>query len=340
MSIQSLAHSLGLSTSTVSRALNGYADVSAKTRSRIEHAAKAMNYRPHPVAHRLATGRTGAIALVSSVRAGNYLDATFAALLSGAAEVMRAQGYFALSVGLPTGEGEIPELERFLAGHLVDGVILARTRIDDPRVRLLQARGIAFVTHGRTEANAAHAWVDPDNEQAFYLATQRLVALGHRRIALINGQPHMTYAVLRERGFRSALDHAGIPSAAAAVVYGEVTAADGERLAQEVFAHSSAPTAIVCATDAQALGAMAACKARGLRVGVDVSVSGYGNTEAGAYSDPPLATIEHAVMANGQHLAQLLMRRMAGEPPEALTQLEPVQMIERASIGPAPVPVP
>ena len=336
MSIQSLAHSLGLSTSTVSRALNGYADVSAKTRSRIEQAAKAMNYRPHPVAHRLATGRIGAIALLSSVRAGNYLDATFAALLSGAAEVMRGQGFFALSVGLPTGNDEIPELERFLAGHLVDGVILARTRTDDPRVRLLQARGLPFVTHGRTEANAAHAWVDTDNEQALYLATQRLLALGHRRLALINGLPHMTYAVLRERGFRRALAQAGVAEGSAPVRYAEVTAAEGEQAARELLALPEPPTSIVCATDAQALGAMAACRARGLRVGVDVSVSGYGNTEAAAYADPPLATIDHAIVSNGAHLADLLMRRMAGEPPEALTRLEPVHLVERGSIGPPP----
>ena len=123
MSIAALAESLGISTSTVSRALNGYTDVSAKTRARVEAAAKAIGYQPHPVAHRLATGRTGAIALVSSVRAGNFLDATFAALLSGAAEALREQRYFALSVVLPTGEGELAELSRFLDGRLVDGIL-------------------------------------------------------------------------------------------------------------------------------------------------------------------------------------------------------------------------
>ena len=333
MSIQTLAHSLGLSTSTVSRALNGYHDVSAKTRSRIEHAAKAMNYRPHPVAHRLATGRTGAVALVSSVRAGNYLDATFAALQAGVAEVMRAQGYFALSVGLPMGDGEIPELERFLAGHLVDGIILARTRTDDPRVRLLQSHGLPFVTHGRTQANTPHAWVDTDNAQALYLTTQRMLALGHRRVALVNGLPQMTYAVLREQGFRRAMEAAGVSVDDGLVRHGDVTAAEGERLVAALLALPQAPTAIVSATDAQALGAMAACKAHGLRVGVDVSVSGYGNTEAAAYSDPPLATVDHAIVGNGRQLADLLLRRMAGEAVESLTRLEPVHMIDRASVG-------
>ena len=91
MSIAALAESLSLSTSTVSRALNGYADVSVKTRLRVEEAARQIGYQPHPLAHRLATGRTGAIALVSSVRVGNYLDATFSALLSGAADYLRGR---------------------------------------------------------------------------------------------------------------------------------------------------------------------------------------------------------------------------------------------------------
>lgn len=339
MSIQLLANSLGLSVSTVSRALNGYADVSAKTRLRVEVAAKAMNYQPHPVAHRLATGRTGAIALMTSVRAGNFLDATFAALLSGAAEVLLGQGYFAMSVALPAGDGELKEMERLIDGRLVDGVILARTRTFDARVALLQERGVPFVTHGRTESNAPHAWLDTDNEQAFYEATRRLIALGHRRLALINGPDFMTYAMLRKSGFLRACREAGITDSGCQDVHCEVTAPDGEQAALDILQRSTAqdaPTALVCATDAQALGAMAACRARGLRVGQDIAVTGYGNTEAGAYASPPLSTIEHAIVDNGRHLADMLLGVMAGRELASLNRLEPIHFIERASVCPAP----
>ena len=227
MSIADLAESLGISTSTVSRALNGYTDVSAKTRARVQEAAKAMGYQPHPVAHRLATGRTGAVALVSSVRAGNYLDATFSALLSGVADGLRAHGYFALSVVLPVGEDELTELARFLDGRLVDGILLARTRANDPRVGLLQQRGIPFVTHGRTQSNEPHAWVDADNERAFFLTAQRLISLGHRRIGFINAQPNLTFAVLREQGFRRAISEHRLMPQECPVRHGEVTAVSG-----------------------------------------------------------------------------------------------------------------
>lgn len=348
MSISALAESLGLSTSTVSRALNGYTDVSTRTRARVEAAAKAIGYQPHPVAHRLATGRTGAIALVSSVRSGNYLDAGFAALLAGVSDSLRPRGYFALSLVLPTGDDELPELERLLAGRLVDGVILARTRTDDPRVTLLQQRGVPFITHGRTQFNAPHAWVDADNEQAFFLATERLAGLGHRRIALINAHPQMTFAALRAQGFARGLQAFGLDPAACPVRHGEPTAEDGFRIAAELIAenlggHNAAGgpiTAMLCATDAMALGAMAAIRAAGLVVGRAISVMGYGNSEAGLYAEPPLSTIDHAMVDNGRHLAQLLLRQLlagTGSAPahqSHLTHLAAVSLIARQSDGP------
>ncbi len=341
MSIAALAKSLGLSTSTVSRALNGYSDVNAHTRGRVQAAAKAMGYQPHPVAHRLATGRTGAIALVTSVRIGNFLDASFDALLSGAAEALRPHAYFAMSVVLPTGEQEMQELARFLAGRLVDGVILARTRTNDPRVALMQQQDIPFITHGRTQHNAPHAWVDTDNEEAFFLAARRLIHFGHRRIALINGHGDMTFAALREQGFRRALADAGLEAGLCPVHHGEVDARSGEQAAAALLgaapdAAAGPVTAILCATDLIALGAMRAVRAAGKAVGRDVSVIGYGNTEAGLYAEPPLTTIDHAIVDNGKHLADLLLRRIRGESPEELTRLEPVRLIARQSDGPPP----
>lgn len=343
MSLVALAQSLGLSTSTVSRALNGYADVSANTRQRVEDAARRIGYRPHPVAHRLATGRTGAIALVSTLPSGNHLDASFSALLSGAADYLRDRQYFALSVILPAGAQEMPEFERFLGGRLVDGIVLARTRIDDPRVRLLQQRGIPFVTHGRTRANAPHAWVDADNEGAFEMATQRLIGLGHRRIAFINGQPEMTFAALRAQAFERALLAGGLDRAGCPVLHGEVNGAWGEQAARELLAanqakvHPQGPiTAFLCATDAVALGAMSAIKAAGLTVGRDISVIGYGNTDAGRYATPALTTIDNAVVDNGKHLAEFLLRQIADEPATPPTRLDPVHLIARQSDGPVP----
>ena len=337
MSIQALAHSLGISISTVSRALNGYTDVSATTRQRVFDAAKATNYMPHPVAHRLATGKTGAIAIVNAARSANAVDGSAAALHIGVEQALREHNYFALSLTLPTGDEEIPELERLLAGRLVDGIVLTRTRTNDSRVALLQKRNIPFVTHGRTVDNASHAWVDTNNEGAFEQATQALAQRGHRRIAFINGMAHMTFARLREVGFRKGLQEARLSAGDCPVYYTELTAQAGQHLARQLLGEQMHPTAFLCATDALALGVMAAVREMGLIVGKDISVMGYGNSEAGQFTQPPLASIDHAIVENGRHIAQLLLRVMAGESVSDLQVLETPNLILRESVGKAPI---
>jgi LacI family transcriptional regulator len=334
MSIQALADSLGLSISTVSRALNGYADVSAATRERVALAAKAMNYQPHPLAHRLATGKTGAVALLYPQQQTKYQEASFAALVSGAEEELQSHKLFVLSVGIALGAQEMPELQRFVNARIVDGLILVRTQVSDARIAWLQERGVPFVTLGRTLHNAPHAWVDTDNEGAFADATRALIAHGHRRIALINANPIMTFAALREQGFRSALREGHIVEADCSVHHTDLTATSGESVTQQLLASARPPTAILCVTDAMAIGAMRAVKAAGLRVGDDVAVVGYGNSEAGIYSEPPLATMDHHIMNNGRQLARLLLRVMAGEAPDTLHTVEATQLIVRQSFGP------
>lgn len=336
MSIQSLADSLGISISTVSRALNGYSDVSAHTRQRVFDAAKAMNYTPHPVAHRLATGKTGAIAIVNSMRPGRAIDGSAALLHTGATMVLREHNYFVLSVALPSGEEELPELERMLAGRLVDGVVLTRTRTYDPRVKLLQDKKIPFVTYGRTLENAPHAWVDNDSEGAALLVTRTLIEKGHRRIALIGGMAHMSFASLFEAGFRNALQDFGIKAETCPVHYTEMTGQVGHHVAAQLLSlgdQQTKPTAFICATDAIALGVMAAVREAGLRVGVDVLVVGYGNTEASQFSQPPLASIEHEILQNGRRVAQVLLNLISGDVKDHPQYLEPAQLVFRASLG-------
>lgn len=326
-----LAEQLGISISTASRALNGYQDVSASTRERVLAAAEALGYRPHPVAHRLATGRTGAIALVASMRAGHFLDATFAALLTGIDDVLSAKGLYTLATSIPSDEArEMAAFDRLLDGRLVDAVILTRTRMQDPRVARLVERGVPFVTYGRTAQSDAHAWVDPDNEEAFRIAVERLASLGHRRVEFINGPAAYTFAQLRERGWRRGLEAHALQGR---LVHAELSSAAGDAAATALLAEQPGVTAILCANDTLALGAIAACKRAGRGVGVHggVAVIGYGNTEPGRYADPPLTTIDYSIEDNGRHLGQMLLELLGGAAPSSLHRLEPVRLIARES---------
>lgn len=333
MSIQTLADSLGLSISTVSRALNGYTDVSAKTRLRVQEAARAANYQPDPVAHRLATGRKGAVAVVTTLGAGQFIDATYAAAVAGVTEVMRTRQYFTLSINLPGNTDEMPEFERFLAAKLVDGVILTRTSPQDARVAMLQAKKLPFITHGRTLGNAPHAWVDSDSTGAIEQSTAQLISLGHQRIGFINGQTHMNFALLREMGYRQAMLQANLNPDYYPVQYTDLSSHAGKEATALLLASPEPPSAVVCVTDTLAFGAMEAIKEAGLRVGQDVAVFGYGNVKASSYVVPPLATVNRDAVHSGKLLAQHLLGVIDGDDPETHQIIETPSLVLRASMG-------
>jgi LacI family transcriptional regulator len=144
----------------------------------------------------------------------------------------------------------------------------------------------------------------------------------------------MTFASLREQGFRKALQEAGLQPEDCPVRHTELSSASGQQVAQELLALARRPSAILCATDSLALGVMAAVREAGLQVGRDVSVMGYGNSEAGQFAQPPLASIDHAIVENGRHIAQLLLRVMAAERPADLHILETPNLLIRDSVGP------
>jgi LacI family transcriptional regulator len=213
--------------------------------------------------------------------------------------------------------------------------MLVRPDTFDDRVALLQERGMPLVTYGRTLTNTTHAWVDIDNVSAVAEATTHLVSLGHRRIALLTGPSGMSFAVLRQQGFEQGLTSAGIDPTTCSVVNAALTSAAGMQAARQLLSRSAAtrPSAFVCVTDALALGAYQAAEKLGLQIGRDVSVMGFGNSSAAEFADPPLASIDQAILDSGRHLARTLLEVMHN-PAETPHHLEKPKLVLRASVGP------
>jgi LacI family transcriptional regulator len=338
MSIVHLAQDLGLSVSTVSRALNGYTDVAESTRLRVMERAQALGYKPHPGARRLKSGKSGAIGVVlpTSPEGGQFIDSMYSSLLGGTSSVLEPAGFslMATTSATSTPEQERGVYENFMRSGWFDAFVIVRTRLLDQRVGLMLEHDKPFVTYGRCADSDAHAWVDTDNEMAFFMAAQRQIAFGHQKIALLNGPADYTFAQLRQQGYLNALKQARLKVDDRLIRQGHLSETGGFSMAQELLALNDRPTALLCATDAMAIGAMAACRAVGLRVGSDISIMGYGNSDAGRYSNPPLSTIEHRIFENGQHLGQVLLSVLAGEPPKSLHYLEPVVLVPRSSDAP------
>ena len=209
MNLRELSAILGLSQTTVSRALNGFPEVSEKTRFRIKEAAELHGYRPSAAARRLATGQSGTLGLVFPHERNMLADLLFTEFLSGCVEQASELGYdvtLAMAQGLQTEEAVY---RRAVRSARVDAMILSSPQISDPRLDLLRSLKMPFVVHGRTQSSTKYTYLDIDNEGAFFNATKLLTDLGHRRIALINGASGYNFSNDRLLGYTRALKEKG-----------------------------------------------------------------------------------------------------------------------------------
>ena len=338
MSIVMLARDLGLSISTVSRALNGYDDVSPATKQRILKRAREIGYRPNPGARRLKSGKSSLVGVIlPSTGDGHHFVDSVASSLLGGVEAELENGGHSLIATMQTRNDPVRETalyENFINGGWVDALMIVRTRVNDSRIELARNARIPFVVYGRTQSDEPYAWVDTDNEKAFYLLTLRQIEFGHSHISLLNGPLEYNFARLREKGYTKALAKHRIAPDPLLMLNGDLSESSGYALCRSLLMSSRPPTAIVCATDAMAVGAIAACRERGIAVGKQMSIVGYGNSSASAFSSPPLTTIDHAVFENGRHIGQSLLRLIRGEAkPQDIHYLEPVVLVARESDG-------
>ena len=212
VTIKDLAAELGLSITTISRALNGYSDVGEKTRKRVADAAQQMGYRPNRNAQRLVTKRTHNIAWVQSDNDRKFVDPHFVEVMAGVLRGARAGTYDIVMSG-DTPDRELSIYDRYVNDSSVDGFIVDLPREGDPRISYLLEAGRPFVVHGREARSAEYGWVDIDNYGNFYNLTRLLIANGHRHIAFVNGDEHFTYALYRRRGVVDALIDGGLSPA-------------------------------------------------------------------------------------------------------------------------------
>jgi LacI family transcriptional regulator len=332
MSLSRISRTLGLSITTVSRALGGHSDVSPVTRARVEAESRRIGYQPNQDARRLRLGRADAVGLILPTGIGQFDDPFFLRLLGTIGPALADAGLDLLVSAAPPGERELVAYRRMVESRRVDGFLLARTRARDPRVEYLQKVGIPFVAHGRSQAKAPYAHVDTDGAGAVAEATRRLIGFGHRDIAFITATGGLNFAIQREAGWRQALTVAGLPHHAIAA---DPTEAGGFEAMHQLLRDDCAVSAVVCATDRLAVGALHALAETGLRAGRDVSVIGFDNHSFTAHTDPPLTTIGQSIEAAGLRMVEMLLALFGGADPATLSEIQPATLIVRGSDGPA-----
>ena len=311
MNLKELSDLLGLSPTTVSRALNGYPEVSEATRKRVAAAAREHGYAPNTRARSLATGRSMAIGHVIPISAKHEMvNPVFGDFIAGAGEVYSRNGYDML-LSVVSDDEEESAYRNFLTKRNVDGIILHAPTLNDPRIPLLNALGLPFVVHGRSsDTGAPYAWVDVNNKRAFERATSFLLDLGHRRIALVNGLEHMDFAIRRRAGYEAALHSRGINPDPTLMFAGEMTEAQGHDVTRRLLALPDPPTAIMVSSMITAIGVRRGIEELGLTLGRDVSLITHDDDLSyfrnGA--DVPVYTATRSsVREAGRHAAQMLI---------------------------------
>jgi LacI family transcriptional regulator, galactose operon repressor len=335
VSLRAIARQLDLSVTTVSRALGGFPEVAAATRARVLAEAERIDYRPNELARRLRHGRSEAVGLVLPGEAGQFDDPFFLRLLAAVGPPLQRAGLDLLVMSARPGAEELRAYRHLVEGRRVDGILLARTRRPDPRIRYLLDRRVPFVAHGRGGDPRPHALLDIDGAAACKAVTQRLIAFGHRRIGLINAAPCYSFAHYREQGWRAALAAAGLPPGP--VRRAEPSEEAGFILMRALLAAPVPPTAVLCATDRLAIGALHAVAQAGLRAGRDVSLIGYDDLPMASCTDPPLTTIEQPTARAGARMVEMLTALLDGADPAGLVEVWPARLIARGSDGPPPV---
>jgi len=340
MNLKELSAKLGLSQTTVSRALNGYPEVNETTRKKVLAAALAHNYSPNTRAKGLATGRSNAIGhVIPTTSSHEMVNPIFGDFIAGAGEVYARSNYeMVLSIVDDANEEQI--YRAFKARGTVDGVILHGPKMNDPRIALLHKIGLPFAVHGRASGlSSPYSWLDVNNRRAFARATEFLIDLSHRRIALINGLEHMDFAHRRRAGYHDSLLARGLELDPMIMRTGEMTEHYGYASMCDMLDAPRPPTAVLVSSIISALGVRRALEERGLQMGREVSIVTHDDTLSylANGSDVPIFTATRSsVREAGRLLSQILLTQIQNPSAPPVHRLLEAELMVGRSTGPAP----
>ena len=333
MNIQEFAARLGLSVSTVSKAINDREDVSAKTREKVLAAAAEFGFMPDPAGRRLRRQTSDTIGFVLSAPQAHFAHPFFLDMLSGIDEALTETDYQIIFASGRSVEREIDAFRRMVERHRVDGLLFGRTRRKDERIAYLLERQVPFVAFGRSETPGAFAFLDIDRTVVGRDGCARFVRLGHRRIAFINAPAYLMFSKHQRDGYKAALRVAGLRFDPQLYVEEDLTEEAGARAARKLLEVNDPPTAIVCGHDTVALGVMRAIGEMGKVVGRDVGVIGGDDHPMGKLVTPALTTFSAETNKAGHRMVEMLLARLNGTKPEALQEVWSPSLIVRASDG-------
>jgi len=334
VTIRQLARLSGVSIGTVSRALNGYADVNEETRERIARLARELDYTPAAAARSLKTQRSHVIGVFLETGEGHpdLQHPFFHEVLVGLKNAIGAGGFDLLlfaSEHPGNGYGSHAYLKR-CRHHSVEGAVLMGADPEDPELRRLVRSDLPTVGVDLEVEGPATTFVISDNVDGAARAVRYFHSIGHRRIATITGLLDKLPGADRLRGYRGAIQELGLAYRDDYVAYGDFYTDSGRRAMEQLLALPEPPTAVFAASDMMALGAIRAAAEAGLSVPTDISVIGFDDIQLADHMNPPLTTVRQDKAGLGAAAGSAIARLVGGEQPSGPVVL-PVELVERGS---------
>ena len=285
MNISAVAKRAGVSTATVSRVMNGTANVSPETAQRVREAVEALNFYPDINARALGSGRSGLYGLIISDITNPY----FPELVKAFEDIAVEHGQDVLIANTDYDPKRMETCVIRMLQRKVDGVAIMTSEMDERLIRTFSQRQIPTVFMDTTARGASS--VSVDYAGGITEAMQHLFGLGHREIAFISGPLTLRSARLRAQAFQKALRDHGLKVKPEWLQEGDHRVEGGHQAMQRIFQSGSIPSAVLGSNDLTAIGAMGAIHEAGLHIPRDISVVGFDDIELSAYTLPALTTL-------------------------------------------------
>jgi DNA-binding LacI/PurR family transcriptional regulator len=331
VTIKDVAREAGVSLGTASQALRQSPAVREATRQRVLAVATRLRYHPSALARGLVTRRTHTVGLLISDIANPFFIRAVRAVEDAAQE----NGYNVILCNTDEDPAKETQYLRVLLEKRVDGIILATTAGSLPAVREVRWRRVPLVLFDRELPAVAADTVKVDSVLGGRLATEHLLRLGHRRIAIIHGPLVRSTGAERLEGYLLALRAAKVGPDPLLIREGNFKQDSGRELAGQLLDLDRPPTALFCTNNLMTVGALQTLQERGVRIPADLSLVGYDDMEWWTLTHPPLTTVGQPVYELGREAMRLLLARIDARRRPQRVVLKP-ELLVRASCGPPP----
>ena len=327
--IYEVAKLAGVSLATVSRVINPSAKVTEKTRQKVLVAMKELGFQPNSIAQSLATRSSNSVGVLVSELHGPF----FGAMLSVIEETLRAAGKFVLVAAGHSKEELEHEGIRFLISRNCDALIVHVEALPDKVLVEHNAKATPVVVVNRKVRGIADRCFSLNNELGGYLAAQSLLGLGHRKIAYISGPLNWVDARQRLEGHKRALTEAGMTFDARLLHEGDYHETGGSDALNHLFDTGLKFSAVVCANDEMAAGAMAAAHDRGLRLPEELSIVGFDDAPISRYVYPKLSTVHYPIVDMSRMAARWVLKNVYSQGELDAQRVFQPNFVQRQSIG-------